>query len=401
LIALVERLDERQLLASFSPLGGSLPDLAVSGYAAPVAAWTGPLAVTLDVTNLGSNSSPEPLALAPGSPSTTTSGPATVGVYVAPRDHFSQRAIRIGTIDVPSLPQNSLFQQTDAFTLPKQPRGFPGSGGTVFVFFRIDNTGVSDRDRSNNTSSAAIPVQIAVALPDLFGLSLDVPPTMQPGDTIQPNIKIVNYGTVDPATQGPFDVYLVASTDTNFGPGDTILSRFTVTSLPPLSEVPSQNTVLGDVNIQDPINVLTLKGTNVTLPTTGSGFFIGVIVDPTNQIREIHEIGRGPSAALEPVTPVGPPIKNLPPAGVIAAAPSAGNVFPFPAFGPLKSTLHPENGGSNPFAAAGTTAPPNGGNIGALIRRAALHGSGRYPLPPARIVPQGPTGRTPSKLGGR
>jgi hypothetical protein len=166
---------------------------------------------------------------------------------------------------------------------------------------------------------------------------------MQPGDSIQPNIKIANYGTVNPSTQGSFEVDLVASTQPNFGPGSQVVSRFTVSSLAPLADVPSQNTVLGDVNVKDPINVLTLEGAPTTLPTSPTGYFLGVIVDPQNNIREIHEVGRGPSSALSPVVTVGNPIPGLPPAGVVTSPPPISNVFPIPANGVITVPAQPSN----------------------------------------------------------
>src|SRR5438105_4542509 len=60
-----ERLEGRELL-SYSPLGFSLPDLTVTGRAAPIAAYGGPLAVEVDVRNLGASSLIEPLNLEPG-----------------------------------------------------------------------------------------------------------------------------------------------------------------------------------------------------------------------------------------------------------------------------------------------------------------------------------------------
>jgi hypothetical protein len=301
------------------------------------------MTVTVNLQNIGSTSSIEPLALQPGAASTSDALPSTVGVFLSRRPRLTAGAFKLGEISAPEVTQNSLVQLTQTFTLPQQPRRFPGNGGTLFVIFRANEAkGIQEADRTNNVSKA-VPVQIAVGLPDLFAIALDVPPVMQPGDTIQPNIKIANFGTANPSIQGTFDVDLVASTDKNFGPGDTILSKFTVSSLAPLSTVPSFDTVLGNVNITDPANVLTLQGAPVTLPTSATGYFLGVIVDPDNRIREIHEVGQGPSSALSPVVQVGPPIPGLPPAGVVSSPAPAGNVFPFPAFGTLQSLLHPEN----------------------------------------------------------
>lgn len=337
----LEALEGRELL-TYSPLGFSLPDLTVTGYAAPVAAWGSQMAVTVTVRNIGSSSMLEPLSLEYGSPSGADAGPSTVSVFISRRPRFGPGSIKVGEISFPGIRQNSLLQETATIDLPSQPAGFPGNGGKFYVEFQVDQAhNVPDTNRANNTQRIGVPVQIAANLPDLFAIALDTPPVMQPGDTIQPNIKLANYGTADPAAQGPFEVDLVASTDTTFGPGDTVLSRFIVNSLAPLSLVPSTNTVLGNVNISDPVNVVTLVGQPTTLPTSSSGFFIGVIVDPQNNIRELHEVGRGPNPTLSPIERVGNPIPNLPPAGVNTTPAPLSNVFPIPAYGPIQSLLNP------------------------------------------------------------
>jgi hypothetical protein len=174
---------------------------------------------------------------------------------------------------------------------------------------------------------------------------------MQPGDVIAPVIKIANFGTADPSIQGPFKVNLVASTDQNFGPGDTVLAQFTVSSLYPLSFVPSQNTVLGDLNVADPINVLALQSPAVTLPTGNTSYYLGVIVDPDDAIREIHEVGVGPDSTLNPIRQVGAPIPGLPPATEITTP--ATNVFPYPPFGAISTGANTDP--TNPLASISIT----------------------------------------------
>ena len=83
----IEALEGRQLL-SYSPFG-SLPDLSVTAQAGAIAAYGGPITVTLDVQNLGASSTVEPLNLQPGSPSTADAPPSHVGVYLlrTPNSH--------------------------------------------------------------------------------------------------------------------------------------------------------------------------------------------------------------------------------------------------------------------------------------------------------------------------
>ena len=183
-----------------------------------------------------------------------------------------------------------------------------------------------------------MPVQIKAALPDLTAIAIDVPPVMQPGDTIAPSIKIANYGTVDTATQGPVTVLLVASTDTNFGPTDVIVGRYVINDLPGLSQAPQRSTVLGDVNLDDPPNVVTLRHHHRRSaerhPAHGPGsYFIGVIVDPLNTIRELHEIGSGPAAP--PEFGIVGHVAGPAPGGRPERPVARHNHFPIPAFAPL------------------------------------------------------------------
>ena len=368
-----EALEGRQLL-SYSPLG-SLPDLTVTGQAGAIAAYGGPLTVTLDVRNLGAASTIEPLNLQPGSTSTADAGPSHVGVYLLRTPHArpgGAGSVLIGEVPIPGVPQNSLVTVSQTLQMPAKPHRFPGSGGNVYLAFRADDLGEGDDlDRTNNTGPI-VPLTIEAALPDLTTIALDVPPTIQPGDTIAPSIKIANYGTVDTATQGPVTVLLVASTTTNFGPTDVILGRYQIDDLPGLSQAPQRRTVLGDVNVDDPPNVITLDTTtgdqpNVTLPTGLGNYFIGVIVDPLNTIRELHEIGSGPSSALQQVHRVSV-VPGLPPAGIQSAPSPDTNLFPIPAYAPLLSLNDFLTAGNQAAQTAEATLGGIGGTTAAGIR---------------------------------
>jgi hypothetical protein len=353
-VSALECLEDRQLMA-YSALGFSLPDLTVHGYAAPVAAYSGQLAVTVDVANIGSSTMIEPLALQQGSPSSADAGESTVTVYISPTKHFSARSVPIGTIPISGVAQNSVVEQTALFNLPAQLRGFKPVGGTFYVNFRVnENRSVVESNRRNNVQRIGTPVQTAVFLPDLYAIALNTPPVMQPGDSIAPVIKVANYGTADPGLQGPFVVDLVASTDQNFGPGDQVLAQFSVSSLSPLSYVPAENTVLGDLNVNDPINVITLQSPAVTLPTGAPSYFLGVIVDPNNAIEEIHEVGKGTDSTLNPIRQVGPPIPCLPPAGILSDPAPVTNVFPYPPFGLISTGANPNPSDSNSAGVTGS-----------------------------------------------
>jgi hypothetical protein len=385
-----ELLEPRTLMA-FSPTGFSLPDLTITGSAAPVATWSGPLGLHMDVRNIGASSTIEPLALAPGSASGADSAPTTVDVYVSPRLHSAAK-LKVATINIPSIPQNSDLPLDEVISLPPQPHGFPGDGGKVFITLRVDPGKQSlDLDRTNNSTIIRQAVQIAAPLPDLQAISMDAPPVIQPGDSVQVNAKIANYGTVDTSPQGPVTVDLVASTDTNFGPGDVVLAQVKITDIAPLSEVPATNSVLGDVNITNPVNVSQISFPVVTLPgAPPATYFLGIMVDPTNSIRQIRNIGTAPSDAISPVVSVGPPIANLPPAGVVSAPAPIANVFPIPPFGQL--TIFSNTGQTLVQTAAfsGTVSTTTNGILPAA-RRATL-------LARVAHVPQGTTVNPPGNL---
>lgn len=338
LIDAPQALERRDVPAIFiNPLGLNQPKLSLSATAAPIATYGGNLGLELTVTNTAAIDVPEPLALLQGSPSNAQSPATTVDVYISTRPRFGGGAVLLGTVAIPAVAANGVQVVDTTIPLPPiRPVGYPGSGGNIYLYFKLDPTnGTSNINRLHATTNVGLPVQIAAPLPDTQVLALDLPPTIQPGDVVIPRIKVANYGTTDTNLQGPVTVLLVASSTPTFGPGSAILSVFSVANIAPLSVVPSSDVVLGDVNLNDPANVVTLTGTPTTLPANTSNYYVGVIVDPLNTIREIKEIGVGPSSALFPVRFVGGPIRNLPPAGVLTGTPATANTFPTPVFGIL------------------------------------------------------------------
>ncbi len=214
----------------------------------------------------------------------------------------------------------------------------------MYIFFKA-NAGKQafEVNHRNNISRAPQPIQLAAPLPDLYATAINVPPVMQPGDTIHAEAKIANYGTTDTAYQAPVVVELVASTDKNFGPGDVVLGTVSISNIPPLSAVPAPQTVLGNSTLDDPINVVTIQFPTVTLPSAPSTYYLGIEIDPNNQIHQISEIGSGQSFALQQVVSVGPPIANLPPAGVVSTPVSALAQFAIPPHGVLTAPYLPIN----------------------------------------------------------
>ncbi|MFO0959266.1 MAG: hypothetical protein U0800_17850 [Isosphaeraceae bacterium] len=334
----LESLESRNLMA-YTGLGFSLPDLLVSGYAGPGAAYGGPLTVTAQVRNIGASSFVEPLNLAPGATSSADAGPFNVGVYMSKGPKFNKSAIRIGTIAFDQgLDQNDLATKSVTIpALPNRPAGFPAAGKDIYITLVADSEQqVREQDKSNNVSTS-VPVKMAPGLPQLQAIGLDVPTTMKPGDWIKPSILIANYGTTQTANQAPVTVELVYSSDGTFFDGNPPIATFTIDNILPVSQAPTQNLVLGDANLDIPANVRKVDLPNaVQLPYAAKSYYIGLRVDPNEQIQQISDL-RGPrSPYLEQIRQVAPSANGLPQAGVVQAPASlTANLFPTPPYGPV------------------------------------------------------------------
>ncbi len=318
----LENLETRQLLA-YTPFGYSLPQLAVTGYAAPSAAYGGSLAVDINVENLGASSLIEPTQLAPGSPSFADSPATTVNIYGSVTANAKAGYALLGTVEIPAIRQNSDYETVANIVLPARPAGFPKTGN-LYLTLAVNN------DRSILQSSSAanvyhVPKPVAVitdALPDLQVVGFDVPTTLQPGNVIAPTIRIENFGVGDPATQGPVTVALVASLDKKFGVGDAVVSSFTIADLPGISSVPTQTTVSAIQNLFTTPNEFTITLPAFQLPTSPGFYYLGIKIDPTHQINQTY----GPTNNLDDVISVGPASQFLNPSTVLIG--SVAPVFP-------------------------------------------------------------------------
>jgi hypothetical protein len=331
----VEGLETRQLM-TYSPLGYSLPDLHVTGYAPQEAAWGGKLGVSVTVQNQGASSLIEPTHLAQTmtdpttgnvtlTPSDADAAPSTVDVYASTKPNATTGLVEIGTVSIPAVTQNNQYTTSTIFDLPARPKGFPSNGGKVYITFILDNTQpVSVAGESPAIYRVPLPVKIVNPLPNLQVIAEDLPSSLQPGDVISPTIQIANLGAGDPASQHPVVVDLVASLDKNFGPGDSILASYTIESLPGLSEVPTASLFSPDSSLFPPVNVNTTTLGPLKLPTSPGFYYIGVEIDPTDSVQMTHP----PSPALMGVVSVGPPSAFLPPASLLVNTSGVFPVFP-------------------------------------------------------------------------
>jgi hypothetical protein len=355
----VEGLESRELL-TFTPLGTPLPDLVVHGGVPPLAAYGGSITVTADVSNLSSSARLEPLALFPGAVSGADAGPSTVGVFISPFGgrNWTRRRVKLGDIQVPSVRQNSTLNLEATFAMPTSPpAGFPGSGGQVFVWFKAnDSRAIREVDVTNNVSRAEQAVSLFAPLPQLALSTVTYPPSLSPGALIAPSFTLGNFGTVDTQPQAPVEVLLVASTDQFFGPTDVVLATYTFSNVAALSSVPSfGQTVLEDVNLDQPGNVVTGTGQIVTLPSSPSQYFIGYIIDPKEQIRQISDLAGPRSNQLQGLRLVQPPIHGMPALNQTLSTTPFDNVFPTPAFGLITSPFFPTNDTTTPTTAVTTS----------------------------------------------
>jgi hypothetical protein len=326
-LAALERLEPRELLA-FTTLGFSLPQLVVSGEAGPRASWGGSLDVSVFLQNIGSSTTTEPTAQAPGDTSQADAGDSTIEVVLTRSAKSFKGAVVLGTIDAPPVPQNNFEQLTDMFTLPSRPSGFPNTGKFYVRFIANSNGAILQANPGHGNISKAVPVTLAArALPELRATALYVPDVMQPGDTISPTITVENLGTADTDLQAPVQVALVASVTPTFTLGSSIVALYTIGNIPAVSQTPTAGDykTFAQNSVNAAPNTITFTGAPVTLPTTPGTYYLGVVVDPNGKINQLSL----PSNVFSLIHTVGPGNtgSGLPPAGVVNPAGNTG-VFP-------------------------------------------------------------------------
>ena len=358
-LASLEQLEGRQLL-SYSSLGYSLPDLKISGLAGPVASWGSTYQVTVVLQNTGASTIIEPLSLVPASevtvvndslvppyyvPSSADAAASQVGIYLAPRPHSLAGAIEVGTATAQALSQNDIERFNVSLTLPQQPAGFRAAGVYYIRLVANQTQSVLESSFSNNVS-APIPVRfISQALPQLQATALDLPDALQPGDTVVPTFQITNLGTANTDTQ--VQVALVASVTPDFNLGSSIVALYTLPAIPGQSSAPVKNSArhharlygstIYNNNVTSAQNVETFTGAAVTLPTSPSTYYLGLVIDPNNTIKQLSL----PANRLELIRTVGPATSGLPPAGVVSTPLSPVPQFPNPPDGVLIGNVNP------------------------------------------------------------
>jgi hypothetical protein len=341
-IAPLEALERREVL-SYSALGYSLPDLTVTAFSAPVTAWGGTLAVSALVTNLGASTIAEPFHQAAGAVSTADAPETFLNVYASTQPKGKGAEILLGSIAVPAIQQNDTANVTSTFTLPAEPAAFAPHSHIFLTYVVNPANPILENVYNNDAFFSKQAVQVLPALPNIQVVGFETPTPLVPGDTFTPAIQLANLGTADVSAQGPLTVELVASENKTFGPGDITLGTYTVDSVPPLSQTPSTNPNVGDLNLIPGTNIVTLDSKTITLPSMPANYFLGVKVDPFSAIREV---GKHPTTTFDAIVKVGPPIPGVVPINF----PSTGNpgtpgtsqiLFPFPVNGTAPATTTP------------------------------------------------------------
>ena len=329
----VEGLEPRRLMA-YSAFGYSLPALTVSGYAPTTAAYGSPLTIDVNVLNTGASSLVEPTNLPPGyigtpdtQGSSTANSPATtVEVFASTTPNAKSGGVLIDTVNIPPISQNSNYETISTLPFPARPAGFPGNGGKIYLTYVVNNEGTfTEASLANNIYHVPNPITVTTsALPDLQVVAFNVPSTLQPGDVIAPTIRIANFGTADPAAQGPVTVDIVASLNKTFGPGDAVVASYVIDSIPGSTGVPTYGSIADEANVIPPPNQNTTMVAPFKLPTTPGFYYLGVIIDPFHTINQSY----APSPNLIDPVPVGPPSQFLPPGTLLFTTEGQVPVFP-------------------------------------------------------------------------
>ncbi len=133
-------------------------------------------------------------------------------LYASTKPNATTGLVKIDSIAIPAVTQNSQFNTSTTFTLPSKPAGFPQSnGGKVFITFSSSEgtQTVAVKGQYPDFFRVPQPVKIVNPLPNLQVVAEDLPSPLEPGDVISPTIQIANLGAGDPSIQGPVTVQLV------------------------------------------------------------------------------------------------------------------------------------------------------------------------------------------------
>lgn len=354
-----ERLENREVMAS-SAMGFSLPDVAASNIASPVASWGQPFTFQLSTFNRGASSQAEPLAQFPYAISTADAN-TTLNVFLVAGHGPSQKRVLLDNPTV-TIPQNSVSGAGKAaqytVTLPATPPdGFPAAGGKfrLLVVPNVTNQIRLPSAFPNNGASYSVPVKVLPALPQIEFSGSNMPKNLVPGQVLLPEIKVSNVGAANVNTQsdkGPLKVILVASANLDFNPADkpVTLAEFTIPNLAALNTRPLagglRNLKAGQVNnLNLAANQVTVSGAQIALPIDAdpslNAYYIGFVIDPDRTLTQISDNAGIPrSARLIAPQLVTPRSGYSMPQSIAASSADLFPNLPFPA--PASAVIKPD-----------------------------------------------------------
>ncbi len=295
----IDALEGRQLLTLTAPgfvstpLGVTAPDLAVTrAFTSPATTDLGQLAVAAEVANLATSETREPLNLGIQVPTSADAPASTLGVFANVRlpGGRSLPPLRVGSLPIPEITQNQFVRVEGIVGLGRLPLQFLRSGVLDFTVVADVDDVVAELNEANNTMAVINerPTVLGPALADLMTINFSTPEALVPGQSFFGSVTIANNGTVDAVL--PFEVVVVASEDEVFDPGiDQIVQTFDVqVPLPSLSRFATPRLNLLGLTGGITPNARTFSSV-FTLPDMPGDYFLGVVVDPMDQIAEIDD----------------------------------------------------------------------------------------------------------------
>lgn len=216
---------------------------------------------------------------------TTNAASYGIAYYLSTDATITTADLRLKTVTRPALNAGTLQQWVESVAIPTTL-----ATGNYYIGVIVDPTNaVAEISETNNILGDSTSIRITQPSQiDLTPTSVDGPTAAQRGNSVAVMTNVSNAGSV---TSGSFNVNYYISTDASISTGDTLLKSV------------SRAAISGSGNVQ--------WTETVTIPSTlaAGTYYIGVVVDPGNAIRERNEANntRADSAAITITAPASPP----------------------------------------------------------------------------------------------
>jgi subtilase family serine protease len=216
---------------------------------------------------------------------TTNAASYGIAYYLSTDAAITTADLRLKTVTRPALDAAGLQQWVESVAIPTTL-----ATGNYYIGVIVDPTNsVAEISESNNILGESTSIRVTQPSQiDLTPTSVDGPTAAQRGNSVAVVTNISNAGS---AASGSFNVNYYISTDAAISTGDTLLKSV------------NRAAIVGAGNVQ--------WTETVTIPSTlaAGTYYIGVVVDPGNAIRERNEANntRADSAAITITAPASPP----------------------------------------------------------------------------------------------